>query len=83
MHGLEDSGTALQDTVGRPGEDGRTLVQDVRAIVGHTKEDARARTRAVSIVQAVILMSQALAGAVAIWKGWLVAAVDIAAWFRK
>ena len=63
--------------------DGRTLAQDVREIVADTKEAARARTKAISIVQAVILLSPALAGALAIWKGWVVAAGDLLSWVRR
>jgi len=80
---LEKRVGVLHDAMMVPGEDGRTLAQDVREIVADTKEAARARTKAISIVQAVILLSPALAGALAIWKGWVVAAGDLLSWVRR
>jgi hypothetical protein len=63
---LED----LHRTFMTPGVDDRTLAQHIAEMVDEAKDAARARRKAIRLVQAVIMLTPAVAGAVAIWRGW-------------
>ena len=60
----------LHRTFMTPGPDQRTLAQHIAEMVDEAKDAAKARRKAIRIVQAAILMTPAIAGAVAIWRGW-------------
>lgn len=54
-----------------PGSDNKTLAQHIAEMVDEAKDAARARSKAVRVVQAIIMLTPAVALAWATWRGWI------------